>query len=429
MSGTANPGEHVWPELLAGAEWLARRSTRMVMVLLNQGGHEARAVGGAVRNSLMGVPVGDVDMATTATPEEVMAMAAKSGVRAVDTGSEHGTVTLVHGAEAIEVTTLREDVETYGRHARVSFTRDWASDARRRDFTMNALYAGADGTVFDPLGGYDDLMARHVRFIGDARERICEDYLRILRFFRFEAQYRAPDAPPAEMDTAALRAIEQESAGLALLSGERVHTELARLLTAPGVLRSLGVMMDTGVLARLLGGAVRLTDFAQAQMIQTAQGFTADPIVRLAVLAVRVEEEAQRLARLLRLSNAERDELVALPRAARAFSAEMHRGTARAALYRLGAQIYSAGVLLAWSQAGAEADDPRWRALFALPGDWTPPDFPLKGADLMALGMQPGPEVGAILRAVEQSWIDGDFAMDRDTLLAWAKARIANRKV
>jgi len=421
MSGTANPRQHVWPGLLAGAEWLARPASRTVLALLNRGGHEARAVGGAVRNSLMGVPVSDVDVATTATPDEVMAMATDAGVRAVDTGAEHGTVTLVHEGEAIEVTTLREDVETYGRRARVTFTRDWASDARRRDFTMNALYAGADGTVFDPLGGYDDLMARHVRFIGDAHERIREDYLRILRFFRFEAQYRDPEAPREEMDAAALWAIEQESAGLSLLSGERIHTELVRLLAAPGALRSLQVMMDTGVLVRLIGGAPRLTDFAHARAVQRALGFAADPMARLAVLAVRVEEEAHRLARDLRLSNAERDELQALPRAARRFSAETDARAAKAELYRLGAKIYRAGVLLAWSQTRAQADHPHWQALFAVPDEWTSPEFPLRGADLLALGMKPGPEVGELLKRLERGWIDDEFAADRDALLARAR--------
>ncbi len=424
MSGTANPRQHVWPGLLAGAEWLARPASRTVLALLSRDGHEARAVGGAVRNSLMGVAVSDVDVATTATPDEVMARAAAAGVRAVDTGAEHGTVTLVHEGEAIEVTTLREDVETYGRHARVTFTRDWASDARRRDFTMNALYAGADGTVFDPLGGYDDLMARHVRFIGDPRERIREDYLRILRFFRFEAQYRDREAPPEEMDAAALNAIEQESAGLSLLSGERIHTELVRLLAAPGALRSLRVMADRGVLVRLIGGAPRLTDFAHAREVQRTTGFAADPMARLAVLAVRVEEEAQRLARGLRLSNAERDELKALPRAARTFCVGMDARTAKAALYRLGAKFYRAGLLLAWSQTRDQADDPRWQALFTLPDAWTPPEFPLGGAELLALGMQPGPEVGELLRTLEQRWIDGDFAAERDTLMQWARGLI-----
>ncbi len=427
MSDAANARETVWPGLLAGVEWLERESTRAVLALLNRDGHEARAVGGSVRNALMGMPVTDVDVATTATPDEVMRLAEAAGVKAVDTGSEHGTVTLVPDHEPIEVTTLREDVETYGRHARVTFTRDWASDARRRDFTMNALYAGPDGTVFDPLGGYADLKARRVRFIGNPHERIREDYLRILRFFRFEAEYGAPDSPRETMDAEALAAIEQESEGLERLSGERVHTELVRLLAARGAARSLEAMMDTGVLVRLLGGAPRLTAFSRVQAIQGACAFTADPMVRLAALAVRVEEEAERLARNLRLSKAERDELVALARAARQLDAGMALVDAKAMLYRVGPKVYRGGVLLAWSECRAEANDAGWRALLALPDEWEAPPFPLKGADLLALGMQPGPEVGEVLRALEQSWIESDFAADHQTLLEWAREAVASR--
>jgi tRNA nucleotidyltransferase/poly(A) polymerase len=427
MSDAVNTREAAMPGLLAGAEWLERETTRTVLDLLNRDGEEARAVGGSVRNAVMGIPVTDVDIATTAAPGEVMRRAEAAGIKAVDTGSEHGTVTLVPDHEPIEVTTLRQDVETYGRHARVTFTRDWASDARRRDFTMNALYAGPDGTVYDPLGGYADLQARRVRFIGDPHERIREDYLRILRFFRFEAEYGAPDTPRETMDSEALTAIEQESEGLERLSGERVHTELVRLLAARGAARSLEVMMDTGVIVRLLGGAPRLTAFSRVQAIQRARGFTADPMVRLAALAVRVEEEAERLARNLRLSNAERDELVALPRAARKLDAGMASLDAKAALYRLGPKVYRGGVLLAWSGARAEVEDAAWSALFALPDEWTPPAFPLKGSDLLALGMQPGPEVGDALRALEQRWIEGDFAADRETLMSWAREEMASR--
>ncbi len=425
MSDTPETHPQVWPGLLAGEAWLSRETTRRVLDLLNRDSHEARAVGGAVRNALMGLPVSDVDVATTATPDEVTRMAEAAGIRAVDTGAEHGTVTLVADHHPIEVTTLREDVETYGRHARVTFTRDWASDARRRDFTMNALYAGPDGTVYDPLGGYDDLMARRVRFIGDPHARIREDYLRILRFFRFEAEYGAGDAPSSAMDAAALTAITQESAGLEQLSGERVHTELLRLLAARGALRSLTAMMDTGVLVRLLGGAPRLHDFDRLQAIAEAQAATPSAMARLAVLAVRVAEEGERLANALRLSNAERGTLVALPGAARTLEAANGAHAARAALYRLGPKLYRGGVLLAWSESRAAIDDPHWARLAALPDEWEAPAFPLTGADVLALGMEPGPQVGAVLRAVEQRWIDSEFTADRETLLGWAKEMIA----
>ena len=322
-----------------------------------------------------------------------------------------------------------KDVETYGRHARVTFTRDWASDARRRDFTMNALYAGPDGTVYDPLGGYDDLMARRVRFIGDpacAHPRRLSADTALLPLSR-QSTALAMRRPPM-MDAEALIAIAQESAGLEQLSGERVCTELLRLLAARGAALAAGDGGQGRARAphRRRAAAHRLRRLRRRSLRPKTFGSPADPMARLAPFwpcASRRRRSGWRDA--LRLSNAERDELKALPRASRAFDMEMESRAARAVLYRLGARIYRAGVLLAWSQKRAQADDRRWRALFTLPDEWTPPEFPLGGADLLALGLQPGPEVGAVLRALEQRWIDGDFAADRDTLMDWARESIA----
>jgi len=213
---------------LKDAAWLEREETQAVFDALQAHGIETRAVGGAVRNTLLGLTVTEVDLATTAVPEEVMALAAKAGLKAVPTGIDHGTVTLVASGVPFEVTTLRRDVETFGRHARIAYTKDWEEDARRRDFTLNALYADRDGRVFDPLGGYADLRAGQVRFIGDAEERIKEDYLRILRFFRFHAYYgKGP------LDPAGLAAAVRLRGGLDQLSAERVAAELRRILIAP----------------------------------------------------------------------------------------------------------------------------------------------------------------------------------------------------
>ena len=223
----ANDGERL-PDL-SQADWLSRPATQAVFAALTAHGAEARAVGGAVRNALMGTPVKDVDIATTALPADVMRLATQAGLHAVPTGFEHGTVTVVAQHVPFEVTTLRRDIETFGRHARVTFTTDWTEDARRRDFTMNALYCSADGTVHDPLDGYADVLARRVRFIGDARERIREDFLRTLRFFRFVAEY-GNGAPP---DPEGLAAAIAEKAGLSGLSGERIRAELLLLLAVP----------------------------------------------------------------------------------------------------------------------------------------------------------------------------------------------------
>ncbi|MBN9263737.1 MAG: CCA tRNA nucleotidyltransferase, partial [Hyphomicrobium sp.] len=241
------------PTSLAGAPWLERPETRAVLSALAAAGHEARIVGGTVRNALLGEPVTDVDIATTATPDETMAAARAAGLDAIPTGVSHGTVTIVAHHVPFEVTTLREDVETFGRHARVAFTADWAADARRRDFTINALYCDANGTISDPLGGLADLAARRVRFIGDARERIREDALRILRFFRFHARYSAE-----AIDAEGLAACAAERHLLAKLSAERVRAELLKLLDAPGAARAIAVMAAYGFIVEILGRAPRI---------------------------------------------------------------------------------------------------------------------------------------------------------------------------
>lgn len=239
------------PTSLADASWLQRSETRAVLGALTAAGHEARIVGGTVRNALLGEPVTDIDIATTATPDQVIAAARAAHLDAIPTGIAHGTITVVANRVPFEVTTLREDAETFGRHARVAFTADWAADARRRDFTINALYCDADGVVSDPLG-LDDLAARRVRFIGDAHERIREDALRILRFFRFHARYGEGNP-----DTAGLDACAKERALLTMLSAERIRSELLKLLDAPGAADAVATMSNYGFLSALLGRAPR----------------------------------------------------------------------------------------------------------------------------------------------------------------------------
>ena len=275
---------------LADADWLTREPTRTVFAALTAEGAQARAVGGAVRNALMGVPVKDVDIATTALPEEVLALAERAGLHAIPTGIEHGTVTVVADKTAFEVTTLRRDIETFGRHAKVTFTTDWREDAMRRDFTMNALYCDASGKVHDPLGGYGDLKAGRVRFIGDARQRIREDYLRILRFFRFGAQYGDAAAP----DAAGLAAAAAEKAGMAQLSGERIRSELLLLLAAPGAVAALRSMRDVGIIAPLLGVAGEVELVERLAAIEAALQRAPDAVLRLAALASGTRADLRR---------------------------------------------------------------------------------------------------------------------------------------
>lgn len=396
---------------VAGADWFQSSATQAVFRALNGGGHETRAVGGALRNTLMGLPVTEVDFATTATPDEVTALAARAGLKAVPTGVQHGTVTVIVEHQPFEVTTLRQDVETFGRRANVRFTRDWAIDAGRRDFTMNALYAAVDGAVHDPLGGYPDLKARRVRFIGSARDRIREDYLRILRFFRFNANYG--DA----LDPESLAACIAERCGLARLSSERVCAELFRILTASEPMRALEPMDEAGLLVALLGGVARRIHAQRLIRIEAASGAQADALRRLAALAVMVEEDAKRLTVRLRLSNAEAARLQAMAALAPLLTEEAGELALKTALYRLGGPTYGDRVLLAWARSGAETSSEVWRAQLALPKRWQAPVFMLKGEDLLAAGMEKGPELGSTLRKLEEAWIASGFSLSRAELL------------
>ncbi|MGD9869062.1 MAG: CCA tRNA nucleotidyltransferase [Hyphomicrobiales bacterium] len=403
---------------LAGAPWLTPARTQAVFAALGAKGHGVRAVGGAVRNGLLGLDVAEVDLATTATPEEVVDLAAAAGLKAVPTGIEHGTVTVVSEGQPYEVTTLRRDVETYGRKAKVAFTDDWTADAARRDFTMNALYADADGTVHDPLGGLADLRAGRVRFIGEARERIREDYLRILRFFRFNARFGEPP-----FDAAGLSACVRERAGLAGLSGERVRMELLKLLAAKGAVAVLEAMFGHGLLVDVLGGVPLLPRLSRLTAIEAGLGLDPDPMRRLSALAVLVPEDAERLGSRLKLSNREQ---AALEAAAgwRAFDPRPAGTQAKVSLYRLGGDRYSRAVLQAWAQSGAAADDAGWRLLAELPGRWTAPEFPLRGADLVELGLEKGPRVGLLMKELEEAWIDSGMGGTREDMLGQARAAL-----
>jgi poly(A) polymerase len=408
------------PPSLEDAEWLKRPETARVFAALTAPGVETRAVGGAVRNALLGEKVKEIDLATTAPPETAMALARKAGLKAVPTGLEHGTVTVIADSVPFEVTTLRRDVETFGRHATVAFTQDWEEDARRRDFTLNALYAGSDGTVFDPLGVYEDLIAGRVRFIGTAEERIKEDYLRILRFFRFNAYYGK-----GELDPEGLRASVRLRGGLAQLSAERIAAELKRLLVAPQALRGVEALFDYGLLTALLGGVPRLERFRRVLAIEAALKRAPDAMVRLAALAVFVLEDAQRLGARLRLSKAEQA-VLALGGVDHDEHGLPDEAAAKRVLYRLGQADFAAFVLIAWADSGASPDDANWRSALGLPERWQAPSFPLRGTDIVAAGDLEGPEIGAVLRRLEADWAEGGFALTREELLA--RARELSRK-
>lgn len=406
---TSVSGERA-PPSLADASWLKRPETRAVLDALADGGFEARVVGGAVRNALMGTPVKDLDIATTALPEDVIRLAEAAGLKAVPTGLDHGTVTVVADRQPFEVTTLRRDIETFGRHARVTFTTDWAEDAARRDFTINALYCDAHGAVHDPLGGYPDIAARRVRFIGCAEDRIREDYLRILRFFRFTAEYAA-GAP----DSAGLTASVALADDLAQLSGERIRAEVLRLLAAPCAAEVVRIMADHGLIARLFGEETwDVGLLARLQEIEAALDRAADPLLRLAALVAPVRGSARDvLAQRLRLSNAEAERLSRAALPDRAFLPDADERIARAYLYRYGAEAFRDGVLLAWAASDAASDDAAWQARLHLPERWPVPSLPVRGGDLMDKGLAEGPAIGRVVRAFEEWWITHDFPTDR----------------
>jgi poly(A) polymerase len=391
------------PAQLGDAAWLKDGEVARLLAVLNRDGEEARVVGGAVRNWLLRLPVGEIDVATTAVPEEVVRRVDAAGWKAVPTGIEHGTIIVVINTRPFEVTTLRQDIETFGRRARVMFGRDWRADAERRDFTINALSAAADGTVFDYVGGLDDIAARRVRFIGDPRQRIAEDYLRILRFFRFHA-YFAEGAP----DAAGLLACIRERAGLDTLSRERVRMELLKLFVAPRAAATVAVVAETGLLGPVLGGVPYVADFAKMVDLEAALDADADPVRRLGALGVMVSEDAERLAQRLRLTNAEAERLMALEPWWQISPSAGEQAT-RALLYHLRPQSFTDRMLLAWARAGAEATNGTWRAFASLPKRWTAPVFPLKAADFIRRGVTAGPALGAAMRAAKEAWIAADF--------------------
>ena len=399
---------------LADAAWLNDGEVARLLALLGRDGEEARVVGGAVRNALLGHAIDEIDVATTAVPQEVVRRVEAAGWKAIPTGIEHGTVTVVIDGKPFEITTLRQDVETYGRKAKVVFGRDWRADAERRDFTVNALSASADGHVYDYVGGVADLAARRVRFIGEPAMRIAEDYLRILRFFRFHAWY-GRGAP----DPAGLQACIRARGGLETLSRERVRMELLKLLLAPHATPTLAVMAETGILGTVLGGVPQLASFENMVKVEAVIGLAADAVRRLGALGVMVVEDAERLGQRLRLSNADAERLAALERWWRV-SVECGDQPAHALLYRLGPQSFADRVLVAWSRSPAGAADRAWHALASLPQRWTAPKFPLKAADFTRRGLAPGPALGATLRAAEEAWIAADFPAERAALDAIA---------
>jgi poly(A) polymerase len=410
------------PRALTDALWLRSGPAARVLALLNGDGAEARVVGGAVRNALLGIAVGEIDIATTALPAEVIRRAKAAGIKSAPTGIAHGTVTLVVDSQPLEVTTLRQDVETFGRKARVVFGTDWVRDAERRDFTINGLSVGADGVVHDYVGGLADIAAKRVRFIGDPKLRIAEDYLRILRFFRIHAAYGA-----GEPDRAGYLACISGSAGLAGLSAERMRMEMLKLMVAQGAATAVVAMADGGLLLAIFGGVAYTGAFAAMIAAEHALGLPPNAIRRLGALAVALSEDARRLAARLRLTN---NEAKALDSMGHRWwrMAGMDEARARRRLYRLGAERYRDRLMLAWARDGVRASSASWRDLATLPERWSAPKFPLKAADFVGRGIDAGPALGHVLGLAEDAWLAADFPLDAPALEAIADQTVTRFK-
>lgn len=375
-------------------DWLVHPALTALLDALGEG----RFVGGIVRDTLLGLPPGDLDLATPLPPDEVVRRLGAARIKTVPTGIEHGTVTAVlSDGRPVEITTLRRDVETDGRHATVAFTTDWAADAARRDFTMNALYLDRAGTISDPMGGLPDCRAGRVRFVGEPLLRIDEDVLRVLRFYRFQARYGRTPA-----DAAARTACRDRASRIDGLAGERLQTETLKLLTAADPTPTVRLMIEDGVLGAYLPAPFHPDRLAALVAIEPG----ADPVRRLAALI----DDGAATARRLRLSNADRDRLAALTGPNPVDPTADDRAQRRV-LYRQGAPRYRDFALL----AGA----PR---LSGLADAWEAPSLPVGGSDAKAFGLPAGPAVGALLRQVEAWWIESDFQADRTACLKRMRA-------
>lgn len=399
------------PDTIGKPAWMTLPSTQAVIAALEAKGFAgcARFVGGCVRNSLLKAEVDDIDIATTLTPDQVTEALEAAGIKVVPTGVDHGTVTAVCDGRPYEVTTLRRDVSTDGRRAVVAFTKSWEEDAQRRDFRLNALYADAEGRLFDPTGqGIADCMAGRIVFVGDAMTRIREDYLRILRWFRFHAWYGK-----GEPDQAALTACKALKGMLSGRAAERTQKELLKLLGAEDPRAALRLMAATSVLSAVLPQVKALTRFETLVGIQNEQLFETDAELRLAALLPDDPVVARDTAERLRLSNALKDRLIEAAGKEPRIVSWMSPREARRGVYRVGLRAFTDRVKLAWAASTRPATTQQWRGLLALAQTWTPPAFPLTGDEVLAAGVPKGPLIGEVMREVEEWWIDQDFMDDK----------------
>ncbi len=406
--------------------WMKASPSRTIITALTAQGGIARFVGGCVRDAVVDRPISDIDIATTDTPDKVIQLLAEHRVVPVGASHSHGSVLAVVEGVPFHVTTLRADVETFGRHARVTFVDDWREDAKRRDLTLNALYMDLDGTLYDPCGGLADLKQGRIRFIGEAKDRIREDYLRVLRFFRFQAYYGLQ--PPEE---SALQACCNSRANLPTLSGERVWYELRRLLVAPDPVPVLKLMWQCQVLDALFP-YLKIDDttfrgLSRLILLENKLKIEPEPLRRLACLVQGNRIVADEMRKNLRFSKQERKRLQTLTRILRDPPNIDDRKTMHRLLYCFGADLYrDIALILADQQINVPiAEAPEWlQRHLDYAEHWWSPTLPLKGSDIIELGIPPGPRVSELLAELEDWWLDNSCRPSREKCLSWLRAKI-----
>ena len=397
-------------------DWLKAQKTQAVFEAIEAGGFQIRAVGGSIRNTLLGHPVKDIDLATTASPEISQQLAEQAGLKVIPTGLQHGTITVMSEGEAFEVTTLRTDVETDGRHAKVAFTDNWKEDASRRDFTINALYTDRHGTLYDPIDGYQDILSRKLKFIGTARNRIREDYLRILRYFRFQSEYDLK-----ALDSTSLLSCVQEREGLRRLSAERIATEIERLLKGPYSKDIIRLMFEHGMLSRITGTVCNPLSFEKLLCLEKTLNLPNNAMLRLAALACNSFQDAKLLGKRFKLSNEKKTTLEELFEPAFHIEPDMPELQAKTVLYHMGKTAYQNRILFSWIKSCLPETHPAWQNQYTLAEHWQIPEFPIKGRDLIEAGFSKGPELGILLKKLENYWISMNFSPSKVDLLEQAK--------
>ena len=405
------------PQKIDNAPWLTAPPLQTIFSILNDQKEQARVVGGAVRNHFFNHPIHDIDIATKLPPKEILKRAENAGIKTIPTGIDHGTVTLVYQGQSFEVTTLRRDIETDGRHAKVKFGTSWQEDAARRDFTINALYLSADGQLHDPLGtGWQDCSAKHVRFIGEPAARIKEDHLRILRYYRFAAHYQQ-----GPLDQAAISATIQHRAGLSHLSKERIHSELIKLLTAEHLGPVISELYQNGLLLQILGAVPNIALFEKLIAIETNLNLAPAPTVRLGILAIHHHGDIKRLTKRLALSNREQTTLaesLSTKPFERRTTNQPDEHTHKVYHYQMGREAYLTAFIASWARSIHAPSSKPLQHLYQTASKWPELKFPITGKDLLAKGVQSGPKLGQTLAKLERHWLANKMQPSRSELLA-----------